>query len=306
MSNVLLVPPPHQGPPVPYTDQLEMARATLPPTLPREASKIMLALDVDGTLLRPQGASPRVRKVLHEALEAGINVVIATGRGIDSTRPVFTELNLPDGYSVSSNGAQTVHWERRGGADKTQYNPEVLSEHRFHPEEAGRVLLEALPGLLLGIDDGASGMLVNQKFPAGELLSRERVLPAEQLLRSRTPRMVARAPWMSRDDFNVTIRELPLEDVNVAVGWTAWADLCKLGVSKASGLQELADSLGVKANGTVALGDGTNDIEMLSWAGHGVAMGGATDEVRAAADTVTGPVDYDGAAAVVEAVLERV
>ncbi len=306
MSNTLLVPPPHQGPPVPYSEQLEAARESLPENLPRDASKILLALDVDGTLLLPEGASPRVKSVMHDALEAGINVVIATGRGIDGTRPVFAELNLPDGYSVSSNGAQTVHWSSQSGQGQAAHEPQVLAEHRFHPEKAGRVLLDALPGLLLGVDDGTEGMLVTRRFPQGELLSRQKVLPADLLLRTPTPRLVARAPWMSRDDFNLVVRELPLTDVAVAVGWTAWADLCKLGVSKATGLQELADSLGVDNEGTIALGDGTNDIEMLSWAGHGVAMGGASDEVRAVADAVTGPVDYDGAAAVIEAVLERI
>ena len=44
---------------------------------------------------------------------------------------------------------------------------------------------------------------------------------------------------------------------------------------------------------------------MLQWAAHGVAMGGATPQVQAAADTVAGPVDYDGAAAVIEAILEN-
>ena len=266
----------------------------------------MLALDVDGTLLLPEGASPRVRRVMHEALEAGVNVVIATGRGIDGTRPVFTELELPDGYTVSSNGAQTVHWTRSESLSNPGYEPEILAEHRFHPEEAGRVLLEALPGLLLGIDDGVEGMLVTQRFPVGELLSRQRVVPVHQLLDSETPRMVARAPWMDRDDFDAALSQLTLDSVSVAVGWTAWADICPLGVSKATGLQELADLLGVPAQGSVALGDGTNDIEMLSWAGHGVAMGGASEVVKAAADATTGPVDYDGAAAVIEAILERV
>lgn len=230
MSNALLVPPPHQGPAIPYQELLDAARESLPAHLPRNAKEILLALDVDGTLLLPEGASPRVRRTLGEALEAGVNVVIATGRGIDSTRPVFAELQLPDGYSVSSNGAQTVHWSRDKDAPESQegplYVPQILIEHVFQHKPSAMIMLDAIPGLLLGVDDGTNGMLVTETFPGGEMLSRQHVVPIARLLDGSTPRMVARAPWMDRDQFDMIVRELPLEDVAVAVGWTAWADIC--------------------------------------------------------------------------------
>jgi hydroxymethylpyrimidine pyrophosphatase-like HAD family hydrolase len=56
----------------------------------------------------------------------------------------------------------------------------------------------------------------------------------------------------------------------------------------------------VPAEATLAVGDGGNDIEMLRWAGLGVAMGHAPDEVKAAADEVTGSVHEDGLAQVLE------
>ena len=262
---------------------------------------------MDGTLLLPEGASERMKRTVQEALEAGVNIVIATGRGISSTRPVFAELELPDGYSVSSNGAQTVHWTREstGVESPISHAPELLIEHVFDPRPSAEILMEALPDILLGIDDGADGMLVTKKFPFGEMMSEQIVRPLPQMLSKPTARMIARAPWMGRDDFERLLWELPLSSVEVAVGWTAWADICPGGITKASGLQELADSLGIEREGTIALGDGVNDIEMLQWAGYGVAMGGASDVVVAAADARTGPVDFDGAAAVLEALLER-
>ncbi len=53
----------------------------------------------------------------------------------------------------------------------------------------------------------------------------------------------------------------------------------------------------------VAIGDGTNDIAMIQWAAFGVAMGGATDEVRIHSDFVAAAVENDGAAAVMQAIL---
>ena len=70
-----------------------------------------------------------------------------------------------------------------------------------------------------------------------------------------------------------------------------------VGVSKASGLRHVADALGVGAEDVLAIGDGRNDLEMLRWAGRGVAMGQSVPEVHEAADATTLTVDEDGAAA---------
>lgn len=300
MSNPLLVPPPHQGPPIPYEQLLEEARVALPRTLPDDAKQVMLALDVDGTLLQPQGASRRVQQSVANALEAGINLVIATGRGRASTQPVFEALDLPGGFSVSANGAQTFAWSK-----PETYRATLLREFSFDPEQAARTVLKALPDVLIGVDDGDEGLFVSSLFPPGELLAPQRMLSVDEMLKRQTPRLVVRAPGMDRDEFAAALDELPLDDVEYAVGWTAWADISPLGVSKAAALEALVEDLGVSRDGTVAIGDGTNDIEMLQWAAHGVAMGGATPQVQAAADTVAGPVDYDGAAAVIEAILEN-
>ncbi|MFZ1382933.1 MAG: HAD family hydrolase [Scrofimicrobium sp.] len=306
MSNPLLVPPPHKGPRIPYEEILDHARTSLPNHLPKKPQEILVALDVDGTLLTVDGATTKMKRTVQDALEAGVNIVIATGRGISSTRPVFAALELPDGYSVSSNGAQTVHWTRQDTTGAVGHTPDLLIEHVFDPRPSAEIIIEALPDVLLGIDYGPDGMLVTKTFPFGEMMSEQILSPLDRMLARPTARMIARAPWMERDDFEDFLGELPLDGVEVAVGWTAWADICPGGVTKATGLQELADSLGIQHEGTIALGDGVNDIEMLQWAGHGVAMGGASDVVVAAADARTGPVDFDGAAAVLEALLERI
>jgi len=71
-------------------------------------------------------------------------------------------------------------------------------------------------------------------------------------------------------------------------------------VTKASGLEYVARELGVAPDDVLAIGDGRNDIEMLRWAGRGVAMGQAVPEVQAAADAVTATVHDDGAAVELE------
>ena len=77
-------------------------------------------------------------------------------------------------------------------------------------------------------------------------------------------------------------------------------EITPLGTSKATGVEEVARPLGIAAGEVLAFGDMPNDIPMLLWAGHGVAMGNAHPEVMAAADEVTAPNSDDGVARVLE------
>ena len=90
-----------------------------------------------------------------------------------------------------------------------------------------------------------------------------------------------------------------LHRVSYNVGWTAWLDIAPDGVNKATALERVRALHGVPRSRVMAVGDGRNDIDMLEWAsveGRGVAMGQAPDEVRAAANEVTGSDLQDGAA----------
>ena len=109
-------------------------------------------------------------------------------------------------------------------------------------------------------------------------------------------RVIIRDPEATADDFVATAERLGLHGTNYVVGWTAWLDLSPVGVHKASGLEEVARRLGVDRADVLAIGDGRNDLEMLRWAGRGVAMGQAVETVRAAADDVTATVLEDGVA----------
>jgi hypothetical protein len=77
-------------------------------------------------------------------------------------------------------------------------------------------------------------------------------------------------------------------------------EVSPIGISKATGLQDVSRPLGIEAEDVVAFGDMPNDVPMLRWAGHGVAMGNAHPEAIAAANEVTAPNADDGLARVLE------
>ena len=76
-------------------------------------------------------------------------------------------------------------------------------------------------------------------------------------------------------------------------------------MTKGAGLQFLAEQLGFTRDGRVAFGDGENDVELLEWAGYGVAVANAHRRVLDVADLVCPPVDEEGVAQVIEAFLAR-
>ncbi len=82
----------------------------------------------------------------------------------------------------------------------------------------------------------------------------------------------------------------------LALSGTDWVDLMRTGVSKGGALEELCGTLGITTADCMAFGDGENDLSMLVHAGIGVAMGTASDAVKAQADYAAPSVDEDGIA----------
>ena len=156
------------------------------------------------------------------------------------------------------------------------------------------------PDALVGVEERGRGYRVNRPFPAGELSGDIIETPVEDIVAEPVSRVIIRDPQATAEDFVDLAGRLGLHGTDYVVGWTAWLDLTPVGVSKASGLEHVCAELGLTAADVLAIGDGRNDIEMLRWAGRGVAMGQAVQPVIDAADAVTDPVDLDGAAVELE------
>ncbi len=246
-----------------------------------------MALDIDGTLVdAEQRISPEVVKAVGAVGAAGVPLVLVSGRSVLAMAEVIDALGLADGESVASNGAVTFG-----------YHPvEVRSVVTFDARPAVELLLAELPDALVAVEVVGKGYRVNRRFPDGELSGRAWIESVDNLVSEPVTRVVIRDPNSSVDDFLALAESLGLQGTNYFVGYTAWLDLAPEGVSKASALQQIASSLDVSRSDVLAIGDGRNDLELLEWAGRGVAMGQAPDEVKAVADAVTGTLAEDGAA----------
>ena len=239
----------------------------------------LVALDIDGTLVDHEGVLPeKVRRSVRRVMTAGVPVVLTTGRSWHATRPVFEQLGLPTGPAVTSNGAVTVTFppfqlERVMTFDPADVIAKVLREH---------------PTAAIAAEVIGQGYRVTRKFPDGDLTGDIEEVSVDNLAGSDVTRLVVRDPNSSDTEFIRLAERIGLHGVSYSVGWSAWLDIAPEGVNKASALAEVVEGLGLRASDVLAIGDGRNDIEMLAWAGRGVAVGDACPEVRAAADHITG------------------
>ncbi len=265
----------------------------------------VVALDIDGTLFgAPHGSgvvdetiAPAVRRAIDHVAAAGVHVVLATGRSTFGITGVLDLLGLPrdpagEALAVASNGSVTFSY-----TPAAQRRVRLLSTVTFDASETVGRLLEQAPHVHVAVEEIGVGYRVNKPFPEGEITGQLTLQSVDELVAEPVTRVIIRDPHGTEQDFARLVERVGLHGINYFIGWTAWLDLAPADVSKASGLASVCARLGVAAHDVLAIGDGRNDVEMLQWAGRGVAMGQAVEEVKAAADAVTASVQDDGVAA---------
>jgi hydroxymethylpyrimidine pyrophosphatase-like HAD family hydrolase len=275
----------------------------------------MIAIDVDGTLLGAEGkVSARNKAALQEANEAGIHVVIATGRRHSYAMKVLRSLDLHGEQAlVSSNGAVT----RTVGArliDRTFLpletslwlckqldefrNALVVTFDMVQPdgEDArGALVVEELEDLhgSIGKWMEANSAYIEQAVPIENVLGREDAkgnAPIQMMVCGTIERMRrAEARLLEDPDVYMSGVSSPelLADAKVALSRTEYPerdlsllDILPAGCSKGVALLRLAASLGIEADEMMAIGDNWNDLSMLEIAGWPVLMGNAPEDLK--------------------------
>ncbi|GAB7067676.1 HAD family hydrolase [Mycobacterium hodleri] len=263
---------------------------------------LLIATDVDGTLLdEHERVTPRTKAAVLTAVDAGTQFVLATGRPPRWISPVVEELGFAP-MAVCANGAvlydaaaDHILWARTLSVDVLRELAEVAT--RVIPgaglavERVGRSAHDAATPQFLS-SPGYEHAWLN---PDNTEVSLSDVLdaPAVKLL-------IRKAGAQSADMAAALAPHVGLQgDLTYSTN-NGLIEVVPLGISKATGVAEVATPLGIMAEDVVTFGDMPNDIPMLLWAGLGVAMGNAHPEAKAAADEVTTPNTDDGLARVLE------
>lgn len=258
----------------------------------------LVALDIDGTVVDyDDRMTERVRETVRAVSAAGHHVTISTGRALAGALEVANRLGLVTGYVIASNGAVIARLD-----PELERGWELFHTVTFDPKPALERMHEALPTAILLVEDPDLVRWATGGFPDGELNedSELNIVPFHELLEKDAVRIVLRELTGTTEEFEKAVHASGLHGVTYNVGWSNWLDISPEGVSKASGLEIVAERLGVPAERTVAAGDGTNDHEMLDWAHHAIVMGQAKEETKAFATVIAPPVSEDGLAIALE------
>jgi Cof subfamily protein (haloacid dehalogenase superfamily) len=257
-------------------------------------------LDLDGTLVGSEGrVSPRVRRAVTRAREAGCHVVLCTGRSRYATVPVADRDLGFRGYAIVSNGAVVMHLG----------SGELLCCNRIPSPVACRVIrtfLDAGVSAHAYEDSIESARILYHPDYGPESFNPERHRPWPAMRDSLPYDPICISGYGPEEQLRPLAERLTLEAppgtyVEEAGTHRSWCvEVHHEQSGKCNGLQRVAERLGVAREEILAIGDHLNDLRMLRFAGTGVAMGNALPEVRADADYVTGTVEQDGVAEAIE------
>ncbi len=265
------------------------------------------AFDLDGTVLRRNlRITGKTVAALQSLRERGMRLVVATGRRFEDAREYAGRLGFADGDPLICYGGSMIR--RMNGSEtllhfrlQRSLSVEVLewaAERDLH----ARVFVDG--GIITSPDTTASlGHLRRSGEPGVSVVDSPadwlRDCGEEPTKLVLVDRPEAVESWLEEAQAAFAGR------LFVTRSLPHYVEVGGLEGTKSRALRFLLDRWGVEPARTIAFGDADNDIDMLRFAGHGVAVGGMTGEVREAADEVVPGVDEDGVARYVERLLEE-
>jgi Cof subfamily protein (haloacid dehalogenase superfamily) len=262
----------------------------------------LIACDVDGTLVgEDEKISPRTRNAVLAAVAAGAQFVLATGRPPRWVHPVVDELGFAP-MAVCANGAVIYDASTDRVISARTLSVDVLGE-------LAEIATRAIPGAGLAVErigesahDAATPQFVSSPGYEHAWLNPDNTeVSIEDLLSAPAVKLLVRKAGARSADMAAELaKHVGIEgDITYSTN-NGLIEIVPLGITKATGIAELARPRGITADEVIAFGDMPNDVPMLLSAGHGVAMGNAHPDTIAAADEVTTPNTDDGVARVLE------
>jgi len=247
----------------------------------------LVAIDLDGTLLNHENQITDLnKKALQKLNQNGVKVVIATGRSLISAREIFQSLDM-EGYLITLNGALI----KNGNTNKTIF-------FRQLPKEA---LIKTLE---IGFQEEATVFFntekKNYRVPYtgnGEVVQEFQKMRGDveeltfekmrEILEGNTPK-VLKAAFTSENRQQLRRIQGIMNQSNYFPVFSDkhYIEMMAQGINKGSSLKRLCDYLDIQAKDVVAFGDQENDMQMIEFAGLGIAMENATDKLKSVADEI--------------------
>ncbi|MCL1950220.1 MAG: sugar-phosphatase [Turicibacter sp.] len=261
----------------------------------------LIAIDIDGTLLTSEKSiAPETKKAIEKAIATGVHVVLCTGRPLSGVKDYLEALglNAEGRYVATYNGALVQ--EIKSG--------EPVVHHQLKGSD-----MIALLELSQQLGLRSHFMDLDFMYTTDKEISDYTVLDA-YLTKSRLNAISKNEVGVEQDYtkfmmvdhpelIDIAEKNLPdslLEDYTVIRSQPFFLEIMKKGAHKGSGIESLAQKLGINASEVICIGDAENDRHMIEYAGLGVAMDNASDAIKSIANFVTKTNDEHGVAHVIE------
>jgi len=257
----------------------------------------LIAIDLDGTLLNSdRKVTQEVNEAIHAAKEAGIRVVLCTGRPFPGVVPLIEELGLDqtDDYVITYNGAlvQNTHTQE-SIIDYTVTHEDYLVLEKAAREAGSHFHAIHNDGIFTPNRD-ISKYSVHEAFIIGLPLFYRAPEEMDPAVNYNKVMMIDEAEVLE-----AAVSRLPQEiwdNYTLLRSEPFYLEILNKEASKGKAVKALAEHLGIDQDQVMAIGDSGNDIDLVDFAGLGVAMENATDEVKAVADVVTASNNEHGVA----------
>ncbi len=259
----------------------------------------LIALDLDGTLTDSNKlVLPKTAAVLKRLAQKGVIITLASGRPTPGMHYVADTVELEKGgYVLSFNGAKIINWQTKEVVYQKTYDKSIghqvidrAHEYNLCPiSYSDKAILTQTPEDEYTIEEGRINNM--------ELL---KVADLKSVLEDNVDKLLLTGDgdYLAKivDEFKAPF------DGQLAIyrSQPFFIEVMAQGIDKAQSLDSLIKELNIKQEEVIAFGDGYNDLSMIEFAGLGVAMANACDEVKQKADRITLSNDEDGIAHVLE------
>lgn len=257
----------------------------------------LIAVDMDGTLLtNAKNISPKTIEAIDKARKAGVQFSVSTGRPIQGVERYNHLLELK-GPMITYNGAMIVDAETK----------HVYFEEKLSREDAKRILEEGYKRQVTMCIWSNNQLYTNVLNERMEYYSKKMAgVPAilmedeEQILLQGITKILWTDDVENINRWQKELKDAYFDSVTYCTSQPIFLEFFNQKVSKATAMKKIGEILGIKQDEMIAVGDGYNDLAMIEYAGLGVAMGNAPDDIKARAQYVTSSNEEDGIAKLIE------
>ena len=260
----------------------------------------ILVLDLDGTLTnKKKEITEHTCETLIRAQEAGIKIVLASGRPTYGIMPLARQLELDkyEGYILAYNGGQIIDCKTGELMYENVLDPAVYPYLYECAKSNGFQILSYKDEYI--ISENADDQYVQHEAFLNRMASKT-VENFLDVINFPVPKCLIVGNPEPLSALEKKMKKALEGKMNVFRSEPFFLELVPNGIDKARSLAVLLDELGMAREEMIAIGDGFNDLSMIQFAGLGVAMANAQEVVRQAADYITLSNEEDGVAAVVD------